>query len=217
MKAEKTWSVYRHTFPNGKVYIGITNNPESRWDNGMGYAPNQPMFRDIVLYGWRNIAHEILFDGLTEEDAHEKEKELISSYGKSGREKTYNRQYADYERPEPKPNKWLDLEITKETIDKHKWDFSFMSDDWIEPYIQQMGGKYPLNTDFDADGIILNFYYQEDGQFFIHEVLRASYPKQGITFRELYDWLNTGPKMERINVSKSPLTEPMKAAMRGEI
>lgn len=30
--SENTWSVYRHTFPDGKVYIGKTQErPEERW------------------------------------------------------------------------------------------------------------------------------------------------------------------------------------------
>lgn len=29
------YSVYKHTFPNGKVYIGMTGQePEKRWANG---------------------------------------------------------------------------------------------------------------------------------------------------------------------------------------
>lgn len=32
------WVVYKHTFPNGKVYIGITGQePYKRWKYGNGY------------------------------------------------------------------------------------------------------------------------------------------------------------------------------------
>lgn len=35
----KKYFLYKHTFPNGKVYIGITSrvNPERRWLGGRGY------------------------------------------------------------------------------------------------------------------------------------------------------------------------------------
>lgn len=83
----KNFVVYKHTSPNGKVYIGITKqNPLYRWDNGMGYSGQPKFFRAIVKYGWDNIKHEILFTDLTEEEACAKEKELIQFYdsAKSG-------------------------------------------------------------------------------------------------------------------------------------
>lgn len=33
------YTVYKHTFPNGKIYIGITKQaPSKRWRNGTGYS-----------------------------------------------------------------------------------------------------------------------------------------------------------------------------------
>ena len=33
--------VYRHTSPNGKMYVGITHlMPKRRWHNGRGYVHN---------------------------------------------------------------------------------------------------------------------------------------------------------------------------------
>lgn len=78
-----SYSVYKHTFPNGKVYIGITSmKPERRWRNGSGYSANKQrlMNRAIQKYGWHNIKHEILFDGLTKKEAEQKEIELITKY-----------------------------------------------------------------------------------------------------------------------------------------
>ena len=38
MDKEKKYSLYRHTSPSGKVYIGITSQPvEHRWNHGRGY------------------------------------------------------------------------------------------------------------------------------------------------------------------------------------
>lgn len=62
--------VYKHTCPNGKIYIGITGcTPEVRWQGGYGYKDNGRFFKDILDYGWRNIKHEILAQGLTKEEA----------------------------------------------------------------------------------------------------------------------------------------------------
>lgn len=53
--------VYKHTCPNGKVYIGMTGlDLEKRWKDGFGYEDNRAFFHDIVKYGWDNIGHEIL-------------------------------------------------------------------------------------------------------------------------------------------------------------
>lgn len=74
------YTVYMHTCPNGKVYIGITNrSPLSRWNNGNGYKNNAHFFNAILKYGWSNIAHEILYDGLSEQEACDAEKRLIEN------------------------------------------------------------------------------------------------------------------------------------------
>ena len=79
----KKFCVYEHLFPNGKRYIGITSkNPKARWENGSGYdKDHQPvMYNAIQKYGWDNIQHNILYDNLTEQEAKQKEKELIQYY-----------------------------------------------------------------------------------------------------------------------------------------
>jgi len=89
---DKKWSVYKLTFPNGKVYIGITcKKPEERWGkNGSGYN-NQPYIgRAIKKYRWENVNPEILFINLCHEDANNKEKELILLYGSRNRKNGYN-------------------------------------------------------------------------------------------------------------------------------
>lgn len=74
--------VYKHTTPNGKVYIGITRTTLERrcGSNGCNYSKNILFYRAIQKYGWQNIKHEILFDGLTKEQATAKEVELIAEY-----------------------------------------------------------------------------------------------------------------------------------------
>lgn len=62
MSEQKTYSVYRLTFPDGKTYVGFTGQkPEKRWRSGWGYYCNKPMFEAILDYGWRNIKREVLF------------------------------------------------------------------------------------------------------------------------------------------------------------
>jgi len=77
---DKTWTVYRHIFPNSKSYIGITSkSPEQRWLNGEGYK-GQFVYKPIKKYGWNNIKHEILYTNLTLEEANVREKECIKTF-----------------------------------------------------------------------------------------------------------------------------------------
>lgn len=83
----KKWTVYKHTTPSNKVYIGITSQePEKRWLSGHGYR-NTYFAKAIKKYGWENIKHEIIFSQLDEVEAKEKEVELIELY------QSYDRQY----------------------------------------------------------------------------------------------------------------------------
>lgn len=86
------YCVYKHTAPNGKVYIGITcNDVKIRWKNGYGYKDGQPLFWNAIKkYGWDNFKHEILHDGMTEIEAKEKEIEMIALYKSNNREYGYN-------------------------------------------------------------------------------------------------------------------------------
>lgn len=77
---DKEYVVYMHTTPNGKRYIGISQNVIKRWSNGKGYIRNEHLNNAIIKYGWDNIRHEILYTGLSKDEACEKEKELISKY-----------------------------------------------------------------------------------------------------------------------------------------
>lgn len=75
------YTIYKHTTPSGRVYIGQTKlTPSLRWKNGVGYKPQILFWRAIQKYGWDNIKHEILFEGLTKEEADQIEIELIAKY-----------------------------------------------------------------------------------------------------------------------------------------
>lgn len=83
--------VYKHTTPCGKVYIGITKQTaENRWKNGNGYKSSPHFWSAIQCYGWKNITHEILHDGLTAEDACEYERRYIEKYRATDRRYGYN-------------------------------------------------------------------------------------------------------------------------------
>ena len=79
---KKSYYIYKHTFPNNKVYIGITSKkPEYRWGKeGKEYwYSNRKMFYAIKKYGWNNIIHDILFNNLTKEEAHKKKLNSLNS------------------------------------------------------------------------------------------------------------------------------------------
>ena len=87
----KTYIVYMHTTPSNKKYIGITSMPTSRrWRFGSNYQANQYFTRAIKKYGWENIRHEILLSGLTEDEAKQKEIELIAEHDTTNSGKGYN-------------------------------------------------------------------------------------------------------------------------------
>ena len=87
----KNFIVYRHLFPNKKVYIGITQQqPEKRWKLGQGYVGQDYIYKAIQKYGWDNIKHEILFTGLNQEEAEQKERELIVQHKSTDRNYGYN-------------------------------------------------------------------------------------------------------------------------------
>lgn len=87
----RTWKVYKHTAPNGKVYIGVTHQkPESRWNSGKGYRSNTHFYNAICKYGWDNFGHEIVAEGLTETEAIKMETELIAKNNSANKQYGYN-------------------------------------------------------------------------------------------------------------------------------
>ena len=85
------YTVYKHTSPSGKVYIGITKQTaNNRWKNGFGYESSPHFWNAIQKYGWDNFSHEILFSGLPKDKACEEEKRLIAELNATDREFGYN-------------------------------------------------------------------------------------------------------------------------------
>lgn len=82
MEECKTYCIYKHTSPSGKVYIGQTkNNPNKRWLlSGAGYKRQNYFWNAICKYGWDSFTHEIIKDNLTKNEANNLEKELIKEF-----------------------------------------------------------------------------------------------------------------------------------------
>lgn len=83
------YSIYMHTCPNSKKYIGMTSRkPEQRWSSR--YANNKAFTEAIEKYGWNSIKHEILFTCQTKEEAMKKEIEMIAIYKSNDNKYGYN-------------------------------------------------------------------------------------------------------------------------------
>ena len=144
----KNYCVYKHTFPNGKVYIGSTGQkPEYRWRNGRGYEHRHPvMFRDIVFYGWLNIKHEIIADNLTKIAAHEMEYAQIMLHSSIGTE-LYNICGAQYVAQKPAQYK------PHSTVDTPQDSAQTHYKEYIIPLTPrpQRGGDIPVDV-YDIEG-----------------------------------------------------------------
>lgn len=82
--------VYVHSVPNGKIYIGQSKDPLKRWNNGEGYLSNRPFYKDIQVYGWNNIKHEIVANFPTAEQALQTESVLIAMLKSENENYGYN-------------------------------------------------------------------------------------------------------------------------------
>lgn len=88
-----TYTIYCHTFPNGKMYFGQTcQDPEKRWGkNGYGYRHQELIYRAICKYGWENIDHRIISIGLDKDEADFQEMFYISAYRTNEIQYGYNK------------------------------------------------------------------------------------------------------------------------------
>lgn len=91
---KKGYIIYKYTSPSGGVYIGQTSKTieERAKKNGQQYLVkrksgrfHQPGIANaIIKYGWDNFKKEILFEGLTKDEANAKEIEMIDKYRLEG-------------------------------------------------------------------------------------------------------------------------------------
>lgn len=74
------YTVYEHVFPDGKRYIGISNNVKRRWrNNGKEYDGVKNMREAINKYGWDNIQHNIIAEYIPRGEAQKLEQYLIKA------------------------------------------------------------------------------------------------------------------------------------------
>jgi group I intron endonuclease len=84
-----THCIYKLTSPNGKIYIGQTNNFENRM-NGHKNASKKiknKLYKSVSKYGWDSFKKEILCEVIGKDTANKLEEEFIqayNSYNKNG-------------------------------------------------------------------------------------------------------------------------------------
>lgn len=121
--ADVKWSVYIHTCPNGKRYVGITSRPcEDRWRNGHGYRNNKHFYNAIVKYGWENIIHAILYSDLTKGEAQAREMEIIRATKSNNPQFGYNHSCGGEGKTGFEPTAETREKIRKKLIGTHRPD-----------------------------------------------------------------------------------------------
>lgn len=67
-----------------------SQSPNQRWRNGIGYQSCPAFYNAILKYGWDNISHVIISEGLSQEEALLMEQELIKFYNTTDKDHGYN-------------------------------------------------------------------------------------------------------------------------------
>lgn len=85
----ENYKIYCHIFPNGKRYFGQTKRAlDDRFGkDGNCYKDSPLLWNAIQKYGWDNVKHVLVKDGLTQEEANIYEQAYIKNY------KTYDDKY----------------------------------------------------------------------------------------------------------------------------
>ena len=141
-----TYTVYRHTAPNGKMYVGITKmRPKRRWDCGRGYKENEYFSHAIAKYGWDNFKHEILLEGLTVDEASLAEKIFIGYWDLTNRNKGYNLEsggVANWEITEETRRKISEVQIGRKASEETKRKMSEARRGERNPMYGKRGANY---------------------------------------------------------------------------
>lgn len=87
MEELKVRKIYVHIFPDNSVYVGQTSQEKlyKRFNYGMGYDKQPDVFEQIMFWGWANVKHLILEEGMmTKEEANKKECDYTLDYAERG-------------------------------------------------------------------------------------------------------------------------------------
>lgn len=185
----ENWSIYRHTFPDGKVYIGKTKeSPEERWGlYGRNYQNQRKVFNAILAFGWNNIKHEVLYSNLTAEEASAKEQELIMASDSVGATGNYNVQYAKTESSSKKRVNGDDDVICTESLRKNGRCLAGLPDAYYDRALLKHGIT-PFGITLDEEKVTFEIWRSTDGGYEYAENTKR-YPREHMTFREVREWL----------------------------
>lgn len=183
---KNNYSVYEHIFPNGKRYIGLTKQkPVARWGrSGNGYK-SQYLYNYIQEFGWENIEHRIIKDGLTQEEAKQLEKDLIEKYNTI--EDGYNRhpgggvggeaaQRIEYNGQLYNSNELAEMS-TVEGIGPHD-------------ITSRLGHGWDIEDILTKDKTIKNRKYEYNGSLYTAKELAELSPVEGMTTGHMISRLN---------------------------
>lgn len=138
----RSYTVYKHTSPSGKVYIGITcQRPEIRWNGGRGYKHSPHFSAAIARHGWENFHHEILAEGLTREAAEAMEVALIAEYDSTNRTKGYNADKGGLARPRHSEETRAKISAAV-SGERHPLYGAKQSPEWVEKRMRHMRGRH---------------------------------------------------------------------------
>lgn len=174
MDKKKEYIVYVHiNKENDKKYVGITSQePKRRWKNGWGYYSKNgtPFWNAIQKYSWDGFDHIILFEGLSLDEANEKEREYIELYKSFDKSFGYNCTlggdgFLGLPRSEETKRKlseslkgkytgensyWFGKKLPKETIEKQKETKRINkyhhTDEWKKKHSENMSGENNPNS-----------------------------------------------------------------------
>lgn len=121
-KEDKPHYIYIHTCPNYWTYVGMSQNPKQRWNNGAGYKENKEFYNAIKQFGWNNIKHEIVSETNYRWIAQRIERTLITYFKKKKRsfnENNIERVLLESKSPRSIPIKKV-AQYNKETGEKIK-------------------------------------------------------------------------------------------------
>ena len=144
-------TLYKHTFPNGKVYIGITKmEPEKRWANGRGYRKPCRIAYAIEKYGWENIKHEIVLQTESQEFVEQEEIRYINEvYHSNDKRFGYNIASGGYSSLEGVSNRGLRL-YNNGKIQRYFTEPP-MDSQWKLGYLPETKEKYRISAAVGAE------------------------------------------------------------------